>query len=69
MTFLVDNVRYLAPSDDVVVKAFADVAVKASNILRHKIPEVKGGANVYANLVADAGVIAEYKDGKVNLVK
>ena len=68
MTFVVDRERYVNAPDDVVTKVFSDAVVQASNILMHTIPEVKGGANVYANFVAlGGGIVAEYQHGHVSL--
>lgn len=68
MTFVVDRERYINVPDDVVKKVFSDAVVQASSILMHTIPEVKGGANVYANFVAlGGGIVAEYNHGRVSL--
>lgn len=68
MTFVVNRDRYVALTDDVVTKIFSDAVHQASNILVHTIPEVKNGANVYANFVVlSGGIVAEYQYGTLTL--
>ncbi len=68
MVFLVNKERYIALPDDTAKKVFFDVVFQAANILAHTIPEVKGGANVYANFTVAVGdIVAEYKHGQVSL--
>jgi hypothetical protein len=72
MTFVVKKESYIALSDDVARKVFADVVVEACDILKAKIPEIEKGANVYANFVLLSGsgvIIAEFSNGKVSLTK
>ncbi len=69
MVFVVNKERYIALPDDTAKKVFADVVFQTANILAHTIPEVEGGANVYANFVVipGGGIVAEYKHGQVSL--
>ena len=68
MTFLVSKERYIPLSDDTAKKIFADVVFRTANILANTIPEVEGGANVYANFVVVKGsIVADYNHGKVSL--
>ncbi|MGD0623369.1 MAG: hypothetical protein ABSB32_01475 [Thermodesulfobacteriota bacterium] len=68
MTFLVRKQRYIALPDDTAKKVFTDAVLQASRILIHTIPEVEGGANVYANFMAIGGdLVAEYRHGQVIL--
>lgn len=72
MTFVVKKESYIALSDDVARKVFADAVVEACDILKAKIPEIGRGANVYANFVLLSGggvIIAEFSNGKVSLTK
>ncbi|KPK54333.1 MAG: hypothetical protein AMS22_06060 [Thiotrichales bacterium SG8_50] len=70
ITFVVNRERYVALTDDVVTKIFSNAVHQASNILVHTIPEVKDGANVYANFVLlSGGIVAEYQYGTLTLRK
>lgn len=68
MVFLVNKKPYITVRDDIAKKVFADVVIATARILAHTIPEVEGGANVYANFVVISGdTVAEYQHGQVSL--
>jgi hypothetical protein len=70
MTFLVNKVSYTSLPDHTTKKVFLDVVLGASKILAATIPEVECGANVYANFyVISGGLVAEYENGKITLMK
>ena len=68
MVFIVNKERYIALPDDTAKKVFADVVFQTAGILANTIPEVEGGADVYARFVVIRGdIIAEYEHGQISL--
>lgn len=68
MTFIINKESYISLSDNTAKKIFANAVYSTSGILASSIPEVEGGANVYATFaVMGGGLVAEYEHGQVSL--